>query len=617
MRRPLSAVFFTLLLTSTAFAKDVYFPIAGSTSSLGAFKTDVRLFNPSASNDITISVSLLPVGNRDNSSAQAQSVTVAKRQMKVLNDVVSALGGSDLAAIKLSSSSDFIATERVYAAQSASGTCNISGTLGQDVPALDSSAAKKNGVLLHLKTTTGNCSSDNVASFRTNIGAVNPNSTPANVTFRLYDKSNVLLTGNTITIPPMGVIAPTNMVSGLFFNPGASDLTDAWVSYGSDQSVLVYASVIDNCTSDPTFVSMAEDATPAGAKTVFFPTASATSTKTDVRLFNPSPSTDITVQATVLPAGNHDNSAAAPHAVTVPHRQMVVLNDAIAGFGGSDMDALRLTSSNAFVATERMYAQRNPTGACNIGGTLGQDVAAFDSSAAQKAGILLQLKGGSAFTTNIGIVNPNTSTANVTFRLYDKNNTLISTGPAIAVAPLGVVAPTSMTSGFFFTAGAADLTDAWVSYTSDVAVIAHASVIDTGTNDPTFFAMAADTGSGTTQPTSKTFAVTVRGNGNNTSSYSISVTPSLTDAIAVGDSVTFTITSPDNLHGFELQSPEGAALINIAVLNAGQSVSRTITITKEGTYNYFCTNPSCGVGHSNLFGQFQVGEGTYEPPPRY
>ncbi|MEA2326684.1 MAG: hypothetical protein QOE68_1643, partial [Thermoanaerobaculia bacterium] len=358
----------------------------------------------------------------------------------------------------------------------------------------------------------------------------------------------------------------------------------------------------------------ADDVGTVGTKNVFFPTAASTTSsgafKTDVRLFNPSTTTDITVQAFVLPGGNQNNGAAAPHNVNVPKRQMVVLNDAIAGFGGTDLDALRLTSSNGFVATERVYAQRAPTGSCNIGGTLGQDVPALDASAAQKSGVLLQLKNGGSFRTNIGAVNPNTTTANVVFHLYDKANALISNGPSIAIQPLGVIAPTSITSGFFFTSGTADLTDAWVSYTSDQPIFAYASVIDTGTNDPTFVPMAADTGSGTVQPSTKSFAVAVR-------SFVIDFNPVPGANLAIGDQLVLTITAQDPLHGFELQAPDGTILINIGALTVGQTVTRTVTVTQEGTYNYFCTNVSCGTGHASMFGQFIVGDGSYDPPPRY
>src|SRR5437879_5317393 len=128
MRRSFIALYLLTLCASAAFSKDVFLPIAGTTNNIGVFKTDVRLFNPSSAKDITIQAYLLPVGNRDNSNAQPRSVTVPKRQMVIMNDVVAALGGSDLDAIRLSSSDDFVATERVYAQQSATGSCNIAGT---------------------------------------------------------------------------------------------------------------------------------------------------------------------------------------------------------------------------------------------------------------------------------------------------------------------------------------------------------------------------------------------------------------------------------------------------------------------------------------------------------
>src|SRR5207253_4932174 len=89
-----------------------------------------------------------------------------------------------LAAIRLKSDDDFIATQRIYAQQSASSCITNPGTLGQFVPGLDTGAAKKQGVLIQLK------SSD---KFRTNIGLVNPNAAIANVTWRLYDKSNAVV----------------------------------------------------------------------------------------------------------------------------------------------------------------------------------------------------------------------------------------------------------------------------------------------------------------------------------------------------------------------------------------------------------------------------------------
>lgn len=624
MRRSLNALslFLALSATTAAFAKEVYFPIAGSATNIGSFKTDVRVFNPSSTKDITIQAFLLAAGLRDNSNVTARTINVPKRQMVALNDVVTALGGTDLNAIRLTSPDDFVATERVFAVQTPNGTCNIAGTFGQDIPPLEVSAAKKNGVLLHLKMTGGNCTQAGTMSFRTNLGVVNPNTVAASVTFRLYDKNNVLVsTGNAITIPPMGVIAPTNLASGLFFHPGGFDLTDAWVSFTSTQPLLSYASLVDNCSNDPTFIGMAEDAVTGSASTkeLYFPTTAST---TDVRLFNPSATKDITVQAYVLPSGNINNSGVAPRSITVPKRQMVVINDAIDTFGGSGINSLRLTSADDFIATERVYSQRTPGTACNLAGTIGHDVTALRPSSAKKQGVLLQLKattgvgptpgpcfgGVPNFRTDIGLVNPNGTAAKTTFRLYDKNNALVATGEEITVPPMGVIAPTSLTTAFFVPPNT-DLSDAWVSYTSDQPLLAYASVIDTCTTDPTYIPMAEDTGASTPAPSAKSFTVTLV-------DFAIQWTPTPAGSVVRGDVITVTITGGNSKHGFELQDPDGQRLISLATVNAGQSIVREITISKDGTYNYFCTQPACDTGsgrHADMFGQFVVGQDG-EPP---
>jgi hypothetical protein len=624
MRRSLIALSLVLTLSPLSLAaKEVYFPIAGSATNIGAFKTDVRLFNPSSSKDITIDAYLLATGNRDNSSVTPRTITVAKRQMKVLNDVVAELGGSELNAIRLVSADDFVATERVYAVQTPSGTCNIAGSLGQDVPPLEVAAAKRNGVLLQLKVTSGNCTQAGVMSFRTNLGVVNPGTTAAKVTFRLYDKENALVAvGEEMTIAPRGVIAPTNLVSGRFFHTPGVDLSEAWVSFQSDQPLLAYASLVDNCSNDPTYISMAEDvaSNSTSTKELFFPTAAAT---TDLRLFNPSSSKDIAVQVFVLPVGNQNNSGVTPRTVNVPRRQMVSVNDAVATLGGSGQNSLRLTSPDDFIASERVYSMRTPTASCNLAGTIGQDVASLHPSTAKKQGVLLQLKnttgncsqaGAAAFRSDVGVVNPNGTAAKATFRLYDKNNALIATGSELTIPPLGVIAPTSITSGFFFTSGSADLSEAWVSYTSDQPLLAYASVVDTCTTDPTYIPSAEDTGTGApTTPTVKAFTVTVR-------DFAITWSPT-PDSLVPGDQVTLTINCTSGSHGFELQDPNGTRVVSIASISAGQTLTRSFTISKDGTFNYFCTNTSCDLGrggHGDMFGQFTVGVGGEGPTePRY
>jgi len=236
-----------LAVAVSGFAKDVYLSIGGS---VGSFRTDMRIFNPSTTKDIQIQAYLLPVGGGDNSGVTPKTITVAKRKMVVYDDVVSSLfATTGLGGIRLSSSDDFVATQRIYAATDA-------GTLGQFVPGIDSASAKKTGVIIQLKSNGGN---GQKGTFRTNIGILNPNNATANTSWHIYDKNNAVIgAGKTMTLAPFAVISPTELHS-LFTDAGNADLSDAWVSFTADQPIVAYGSVVDNGTTDPTYVPFAED----------------------------------------------------------------------------------------------------------------------------------------------------------------------------------------------------------------------------------------------------------------------------------------------------------------------------------------------------------------------
>src|SRR6185503_6671716 len=93
----------SLIFASSALAKDVYLSIAGTVS---VFRTDIRIVNPSTTKDITVQAYLLTASGSpiDNSGVQPKTITIAKRQMAVYNDVVTSLfQTSGLAAIRLTS----------------------------------------------------------------------------------------------------------------------------------------------------------------------------------------------------------------------------------------------------------------------------------------------------------------------------------------------------------------------------------------------------------------------------------------------------------------------------------------------------------------------------------
>jgi hypothetical protein len=231
-------------------AGEVYLPITGS---VGVFRTDTRIFNPSRSNDIVIVASFLPVG-QNNTEAITRDVALPRREMVVLDDVVGSLfGASGLGAIRLRSDDAFVATSRIYA-----GT--ESGTLGQSSPGVDLNAAKANGVLLQLETSGA---PGQKGTFRTNLGFVNPHPEETTVTIRTYDRSNQHFGAADIrTLPPFGVLFPLTITP-------APELSDAWVAYEATNPIFAFGSVVDNGTTDPTFIAAFED-TPPGNSLVLF-----------------------------------------------------------------------------------------------------------------------------------------------------------------------------------------------------------------------------------------------------------------------------------------------------------------------------------------------------------
>jgi plastocyanin len=329
--------------------------------------------------------------------------------------------------------------------------------------------------------------------------------------------------------------------------------------------------------------------------------------RTDARIFNPSTTKDIQIQAWYLPVGNVDNSAVQPISVTVVKRQQLVYNDVVTSlFHSSGLGAIRLKSDDDFIATQKIYAVTSS-------GTLGQFVAGVDAPNAKKNGVIIQLQGAGSFHTNVGAANPNAAVANVTWRLYDKNNAPVGNAKTITMQPYGVIGPGGL-SGYTDSVGTADISDAWLSYTSDQPIVAYGSVIDNGTTDPTYIPAAEDTGAFASQtPSSSTFVVSEHG-GPNTATSAIDITPAIGPGkINPGDTATFQITANDTTHGFRLVDPDGNIVLDLTI-NAGTTVSKTVMFVTEGTWLYYCTNTTCSPGHNSMQGTFAVGKASVNPP---
>ncbi len=326
---------------------------------------------------------------------------------------------------------------------------------------------------------------------------------------------------------------------------------------------------------------------------------------TDARLFNPSFSNDIQVTATFIPT---DGSAPLTATITVPKREMLILNDVTTQlFNTSKLGAVQLSSTDTFEATSRIYAQ-------TAAGTLGQFGPGTPLTAAKQKGALLQLKQNGVngqigtFRTNVGVVNPNNVAANVTWTLYDKNNAVVSTNK-VTYPAMSATAPTLMTAASLGNASSGDFSDSWLSFTSDQPIFTYASCIDNGTTDQTFIPAVDDAGTppSTTPPpapTTQTFDVTLQ-------NFSITVTPD-PSTLKVGDTAVFRIRVANGSHVFEMVGPAGDILIPSATTG-----SPSFVVTAAGTYSYFCTNSLCGTGHAEMQGSFDVQQSTPSPGRGY
>jgi hypothetical protein len=243
----------SLLLATTAAAKNLYIPVAGSSPGANGthFRTDVRIFNPSSTESIGISIHFLPQGGAG-SNIPGRIVTVGPRQVAVLNDIVANFlkwPTPAIGAIRLDSdthkSYEFSAESRTY---TDSPNAAAPGTYGQFIPALDPTQhATKTAIVTHIIST---------AAYRTNAGVMNANAEAVNVRIK-WMNANGTLEGEsaTLTVPPMSMtLQPLAGLTGV-----THEVADGYLVIESTLPVFAFASILDNQSSDSIFVSGVAD----------------------------------------------------------------------------------------------------------------------------------------------------------------------------------------------------------------------------------------------------------------------------------------------------------------------------------------------------------------------
>jgi hypothetical protein len=233
--------------TGASGAVDVWIPVGSRANGANnsTWRTDIAIFNPSS---VVVTVQVIIYTT---SGPVSQVVSINPFGQFVQTDVVGWLvpGGSLSGAIQIIATQAISVTTRTYNQFAAGVICFPTGTLGQALGPLPATAAIQTGQFGWIPNLTQN------AGFRSNIGFTNTSTANAVVRVDLYNANGVKIGTFNRTLQPgqwWQSNEPFRTVAGVNNIRGGS----AQVTVTSGKGVIVYGSVVDNITNDPTTVTM-------------------------------------------------------------------------------------------------------------------------------------------------------------------------------------------------------------------------------------------------------------------------------------------------------------------------------------------------------------------------
>ena len=260
----------------TLAAEELTLPAAASIVGGAPFFSDVRAFNTSYTDDLTVEARYRCfIPTPCNLSTTSVTFTLTPRESRAFNDIVVSLFNAPNTAGGIEfeysgSDEQLVVTSRLYSTAP-------TPTVGMFIPALPNSEAYPTTVLTSIRNGGAN------AGFRTNVGIYNREDSNVQVTFTIFDGGAQV--GNAVTRSVAGHSGV--QVSGIFNAAGqAAHATDnAVIVVSASGEVFSYAAVIDNNTTDPIFVVGAEDQpqqpiTPGATQTPTPPGATTTPSRT-------------------------------------------------------------------------------------------------------------------------------------------------------------------------------------------------------------------------------------------------------------------------------------------------------------------------------------------------
>ncbi len=448
-------------------------PAAAKASGAGGtnWRSDLVVYNPGGA-EASVYAYFLQSGQDNAAAAGTELILPALRFVRVGDVVGSMFRGNNLAgAILLGSTQPLAITSRTYNDQ------GEDGTYGQFIPAAATGTllkAGEEGVLLHLAKS---------AAYRTNFGLANAMGTTTAVSVAFYKADQTLLGTKSYTLDPFEHLQENFVLDSLT----AAAVEDAYAvatSSTAGAAYTVYASVVDNRSSDPIFIPFQRKGDVQGqARQVVAAAARAkggqgSNWRTDLRLYNPFPAQSVTL--TYVAGG-----VSTPATLSIGQGELVSKNDILTSLfpsvSGDSSGALQVQSAQGLLITSRTY---NDQGAA---GTYGQFIparASGDLVASGQVGLLLQLASTADYRCNVGFSEFTGQATQVQVKLYDANRTVLGfktyTVPASGNFQIGNI------FGDLGVTGEYTVAMAEVRVLSGGSVYAYASIVDNATGDAFF-----------------------------------------------------------------------------------------------------------------------------------
>ena len=430
---------------------------AGAGAGGSVWQSDLGLLNRSAlSNQVRIRIERPGV-------AVDHEIELAPGQQIVVDDVVSELGLSGSGSLRVFSFEPLTIASRTY-------NTSTTGTFGQFLGGVTGSGGLLQGdsaVLMHLREDEAG---------RSNIGILNAGRREARVQVVLFDASGVEVASVNRRIDPRQIVQLNQPFEAL---GGRSDIVVGYarITVLDGEEVVVYGSVVDNGTNDPTTIPMK---TGDGAMTSHVAAAArgegaaGSLWRTDLGLLNTGDAVaDVSV---VFKQSNGPDLSLELSLAAGEHR---VLEDVVGELGGEGSGSLEIIGLSPILVSSRTYNQSD-------GGSFGQYLDGVSSEGTVASGTsvwLPQLQQNADFRTNIGVHNTGEVDARIRLHLHDADGSHLET----TQRTIGAGDRLQMQEPFVRIAGRTDIDGGYavIEILGGEGLTTYASVIDNRTNDPT------------------------------------------------------------------------------------------------------------------------------------